>query len=50
MLQSFAGGQEGQEEGVMVSKGQKSMSHCPGKCELENVLGRGSPRGFWHGG
>lgn len=34
----------------MVSEGQKSMSHCPGRCELENVLGRGSPGVFQHGG
>ena len=32
----------------MVSEGQKSMSHCPGRCELENVLGRGSPGVFQH--
>lgn len=50
MSQSFAGDKEGQEEGELVSEGQESISHCPGRCDLENVLGRGSPRVFQHGG
>lgn len=48
--QSFAGDKEGQEEGELVSEGQESISHCPGRCELEDVLGRGSPGVFQHGG